>query len=737
MANFVIGIGGTGAKCIESMIYLGAAGLFPKENVNLLFLDPDQSNGTLTRVRNLLEGIYVDCCKMDTGKDSNIFRLKPVSVDSWSPLTANQQALSHLFRYDLMDNEIKDLFNVLYTPAEIRTDLSVGFKGHPSIGAAVLANISNSDVGPLNRLLTAATNLALTGEEVKIFLCGSIFGGTGAAGVPTIAKLLRQKIYEDLDRKNPLMKKNVHIGALPVLPYFSFDDDQSRGRDGLGARSSEFLAITKSALDCYHFYQTAESPRFDVIYLLGFDKLSKMKVSAPGGAPQENEPHFIEILSALAFRHFLDLNFKEQARGCYRVKRKIENAIHWEDLTYNPELKKRLGQFLKFCFAFSSIYYPAIKEIEANNKIAYQAPWFLRLVKSDINEDGLKLLDKINNFCSCYMRWAQEVQKAAISDLNVELFNESAFTMTSTGWAVQPKLFDNLLRELKPASRPNALHSLWTSMCNSRYKQNWGSNLGPFIRALHENCRADVQTSPSSGESKHFFYPKLKKDHSIEIPGRPGEWNRNRNNEWDELKRLSEGIDVGQVDIQINSTPDMKSRLILFERALLYEDHPLHQTIRGEWRGFLALVALKDIRQYQELQEKNIDIERGMTSNIFLAALYNFLPKDEEWHKLTIYNWNDKAIAVSSPTTIVCTASDTVNRCDHGRVNWYNGIHFKNPTVSLNDQEKGKLGVWLEKIKEELRIMESKLDRTKDEVRIDQLDRLAAQISSFINNLQE
>jgi hypothetical protein len=731
MANYIIGIGGTGAKCIESIIYLAAAGIFPKIEANFIFLDPDQSNGNLTRVKNLLEGSYYDCCKFDLG-DTRLFGLKPAKISqkieeertdrafiSWSPMPADQGTISDLFSYNMMINERENerfLFDTLYTPAEISTNLNFGFRGHPSIGAAVLANISSLNLEPWPQICSQVVEEALHEEQVKVFLCGSIFGGTGAAGVPTIAKLLKKRIEADLDQKNPEMKRHVHFGAVPVLPYFSFAESKEGDEKNapISAHSSEFLAITKSALDSYHFYQT-QNPRFDVIYLIGFDKFSKMTISSPGGSTQKNDPHFIEILAALAYKDFLSLDPNNKTKGCFRIKREVENIINWEDFAGGSDLKRKLGQFQKFSFAFNSSYFPAIKYFEENENKSYQAPWFLKLVKP--HKDALKNLDNLENFCKCFMQWARNIQSTSITDVMLELFNEEAYSLGEKRWEFKLELFDNLLREKKDISITNALHSLWTDMCNSRHKQTWGAGLGPFIRALYENCGLRVRSPEKSQDSIYIFYPKLKSDtQGISCPGQSGVWNLNSS--WDELIKLSEGIDVGQIDIQINSTPDMWARPVIFERALLNEEHPLHKKIRGEWRGLLALIALQEIRGYEELQAKEINIETGSKRNNFLAALAELLPSNE-WKNLTIYTWNRNAIGISSPSTIVCSSSDTINRCSSGRVRWFNGRNFTDPILHLSASEKIEMIEWLERARTNV-----------------QNDRLAGRINEFIQDLK-
>ena len=47
MGYYAIGIGGTGAKCLESLIHLAAAGMMPdNSDLYILFVDPDEANGS-------------------------------------------------------------------------------------------------------------------------------------------------------------------------------------------------------------------------------------------------------------------------------------------------------------------------------------------------------------------------------------------------------------------------------------------------------------------------------------------------------------------------------------------------------------------------------------------------------------------------------------------------------------------------------------------------------------------
>ncbi|HEV7904651.1 MAG TPA: hypothetical protein VGO96_12480, partial [Pyrinomonadaceae bacterium] len=57
MAHYFIGVGGTGARCMEAVLYLAACGLFT-ENLHILLIDPDANNGNSSGAEGLMEYYY-------------------------------------------------------------------------------------------------------------------------------------------------------------------------------------------------------------------------------------------------------------------------------------------------------------------------------------------------------------------------------------------------------------------------------------------------------------------------------------------------------------------------------------------------------------------------------------------------------------------------------------------------------------------------------------------------------
>ena len=83
-------------------------------------------------------------------------------------------------------------------------------------------------------------------EGDKLFFIGSIFGGTGAAGLPLFITSIRDLEHIDNEDTGKTLCAKAPIGALVVMPYFSIaKDDESVIND------TEFTIKTRSALRYY------------------------------------------------------------------------------------------------------------------------------------------------------------------------------------------------------------------------------------------------------------------------------------------------------------------------------------------------------------------------------------------------------------------------------------------------------------------------------------------------------
>ncbi len=498
MSCFVIGVGGTGAKCVEALIHLCAAGLMPdNESLYALFVDPDGANGNLERARNTMSD-YAKCCEENLGV-TNLFKtsLAIADPDVWSPFGDEAKpTLGKFFHYNTLKEENQaaaHLFDVLYSPEEKETTLEKGFRGHPSIGAAVLASaVDFGNQVPWKTFRQSVEQSIGEGGIAKIILIGSIFGGTGASGLPTIARLIRNKLAGI---------QNVRIGGILVLPYFSFKPVEE---GGIKAASEDFLTNTQAALLYYHQKATEHSENqemdlrsFKTVYSLGEAQLSSMKTSSLGGQSQCNEPHFIELYSALACLDFF--KEKDTADGYPMLAREQESSITWSDLPNYEELRLKLEQLTRFSYAYLTAYRPMLKNI-AEGGSQYRAPWyidFFKRAKLNLNDTTTRdSLKRIEDYCTSYLQWLANIT-ASTKTPTVKLVDYNTFAerkINNEVIAVDLKKhgfdlnsFDNLLQSEKKEP-DNGLNNLWARMCSAKVKDPNAVGVGRFFRALYDEC---------------------------------------------------------------------------------------------------------------------------------------------------------------------------------------------------------------------------------------------------------
>ena len=193
--------------------------------------------------------------------------------------------------------------------------------------------------------------------------------------------------------------------------------------------------------------------------------------------------------------------------------------------------------------------------------------------------------------------------------------------------------------------------------------------------------------------------PHLTEDNQVTTFGRAGYWEKR---DPVELERVSEGLDVTKTELtsaEIDSIPSMWARPLLFEMALYNDRHPVHTRILGEWRGLLAMLALKEWSDFP-LTTEQLDITNvnPVDAKDFLEALHKLRPKGTldpatTWETLNVILFNAKPIGITSPTTLVCTAVSCFGRISG--VPWFNEKLLENPVTKLNNFEKEAVVFWL------------------------------------------
>jgi hypothetical protein len=319
MANpklFVFAIGGTGSRVLRSLTFLLASGAdLGGYDLVPIVIDPDDQNGDLNRnleVLKLYRKIKSDISGYNPEK-GDFFQTEILAPDQtkdgliggFTDFRFNLDKVNNLLFKDYIgDNSMSDankaLVRLLFSEHDLNSDMNVGFKGRPHMGAVVLNQIPDSDY---------FRNFAQSiDSHDRIFLISSIFGGTGSAGFPLLVKNIREG-----SSGSPIYSKlqSTAIGALSVKPYFKLKDG-----DGNQINSHTFLMKAKAALN-YYSKNLINDGSVNVLYSIG-DEGGEPYPNEVGGKNQKNRGHFVELAGALAILDFANLS---ESDSCIRTQK--------------------------------------------------------------------------------------------------------------------------------------------------------------------------------------------------------------------------------------------------------------------------------------------------------------------------------------------------------------------------------------------------------------------------------
>jgi hypothetical protein len=301
---FVFGIGGTGSRVIESLVYLLAAGVELRDStmqsvqVVPMLLDTDATNQDTIDCVKALE-FYEKLHRASSGAGffaANITPLSSLAQEASGDISRSfrlnyegvENATFHSFiDYDQIGSPAtKRLLEGLYSDQNMNDSLKGGFLGNPNIGAVVLSGFKDTEDF---KLFATSFN---PGD--RIFIVGSVFGGTGAAGLPWLQKALRSR-EQNTGAADAI--RQAAVGASVVLPYFKLETDEDSHID-----SNAFITKTKAALAYYHQHIV----NLNAVYYLA-DTAKKSYPNYESGEKQNNAAHLVELAAALAIRDFLQI----------------------------------------------------------------------------------------------------------------------------------------------------------------------------------------------------------------------------------------------------------------------------------------------------------------------------------------------------------------------------------------------------------------------------------------------
>lgn len=210
----------------------------------------------------------------------------------------------------------------------------------------------------------------------------------------------------------------------------------------------------------------------------------------------------------------------------------------------------------------------------------------------------------------------------------------------------------------------------------------------------------------------HAFLPKRKAStgNRFRDPAIPGVWDDRRTKiEPNQLDSLADGLEIPEEPQRIYSIPDAWARALLFDRALYNSEHKLHAAVLGEWRGLLAMIGLKERRNFQGLSVRPVTLGESRP-NSFASVLGELLPRDVDmlsaesnWKSFHILRWqlppfahnHERAFGFTSPMTLVATGADYAGLIGADEVPWFDGHRLEDPCTHLAGRERKALAEWI------------------------------------------
>ena len=381
---FVIAVGGTGMRCLESFVHLCAIGMFDSQEIEILTLDTDQTNGNKGRVEDLIR-LYNRVKSSDTAEGGtanagtffssklNLFRFFTNYSGKGRETYKNLAQLSTGKEAQQKENKlISDLFLDQHSVQEF--NLAHGYRAQTHLGSLLMyhgiteaaRNIAKGvQVQPQEKELeTFIAKLEQAGERARVFVFGSVFGGTGASSIPVLPKALKDFVQIRSAGKSSLDLSSVKFGATLLTEYFLFKkpDEQQKAtkEDSVIADAAFFPLNSQAALQFYQSDPTVQKS-YKILYHIGWPIESKKVDGADaaktitGGADQKNACHMVELLAACAAYDFftrhtlLDVT---KAEYLYKAASFSQNAFSFtaDDLVGKNEqagdlLANKLGAF--------------------------------------------------------------------------------------------------------------------------------------------------------------------------------------------------------------------------------------------------------------------------------------------------------------------------------------------------------------------------------------------------------
>lgn len=455
---FVMGIGGTGMRCIESLIHLCAMGMFDDTEIHLLALDTDKNNGNFTRLKEVKEA-YVNAKGLDKASRTPLtdtFFSADIKYYEFSPNYEKKSTFCDVFNYGntkYSRPEEADLADLVLTDNVENFNLRHGYRAQTHLGSMMMYHSiieaarsrMDSDLKQFLHMLVQACN---GGGAPKVFILGSVFGGTGASSIPIIPQAISDAASIISNGAANILSRAYFASTL-LTAYFSFKAPSAEElKDQRVIATSDKFAMNSQVAMMFYDDDTTVKSTYQRLYMIGTDgqgwdpmarEKDKITKTITGGGDQKNDSHYIELLAACAALDFLstDTAHLDENKGAGvtdYVYRAVDNSMKLEFKDFvggkDKEFAKKFGMLVAFSFLCNDPDIDFVESVRTNSQKEISGFDGMDVDQVEYLKKYFRLLNVRNVNGDLAEGWLRQIHRSAGGGDNF-LFNPKLFAFST------------------------------------------------------------------------------------------------------------------------------------------------------------------------------------------------------------------------------------------------------------------------------------------------------------------
>lgn len=319
-----------------------------------------------------------------------------------------------------VDASSKPLIDALYGSTDQTMSLYCGCKGHPHIGSLLWDYLYDERYTPF---WSSIVTTAGSPDAARIMFAGSLFGGTGASGVPTLAKRLKVSLENCPDYK---------IGLTLMAPYFYLNDapDRVYTEDEVEVDFTQFGFQSKLALNYYMLEDVL--PSVECIQVVGSDEQTMCEGDGTATlnrgdstkTPQNDPAVPAELVAAIGIlRYFAGV----WEKGVFVPKETGGRAHDWQMLPLADKARDSLQQLERFCLMTRDYFTPiALQKTSAHHPTFMEETWKESAYKvsewASVWKGTEQGIGAALDFSERMLRYFQEMDRNGLAVLNTDKY---------------------------------------------------------------------------------------------------------------------------------------------------------------------------------------------------------------------------------------------------------------------------------------------------------------------------